>query len=231
LSEAAHSDGGRRVSDLRGARMDRLTRLDAPRRLNRRYSAFVRRMRVLLPVTALLLIVLAIAWPLLREQVERIRIGDGTLTADEIGNLRMVNPRYSGTTDDDRAFEIRASVATQDSPDDPLLRLENLEADLEMSNGAWLLGGAPRGLYDRDSRTIELSGGVNLFHDEGYELTTESLFVDMENEQIFSTDPVHVQGPIGEIDAEGGFEVHDDGDRVIFQGPVRMLIRKDEESS
>lgn len=210
--------------------MERLTRVDGPRRLNQRYSRFVRRMRVALPVTALLLISFAITWPLLREQVERIRIGDGTLTADEIGSLRMVNPRYSGITDDDRAFEVRATVATQDSPQDPLLRLQNPEADLEMGSGAWLLGGAPSGLYDRDARTVELFGGVNLFHDEGYELTTESLFVDMDNAQIFSTGAVHVHGPVGEIDA-AGFEVLDEGERVIFHGPVRMLIRENEESS
>ena len=73
---------------------------------------------------------------------------------------------------------------------------------------------------------LDLAGSVNLFHDKGFELRTESARVRLDAGMAEGAQPVEGQGSIGTVQAEG-FRVLDRGARVFFLGRSHMVIERE----
>ena len=69
-----------------------------------------------------------------------------------------------------------------------------------------------------------LSGGVSLYHDNGFEIHTESATMNVETKVAEGSDPVTGHGPWGTL-AGGGFRVEDEGRRVILTDGARVVIQ------
>ncbi len=196
-----------------------------PPRLSGRngYSLFVGVLKVLLPALAAGLILLVIAWPQLRPLEDSFSIGISELSLDQADNLTMLNARYQGRDDKDQLFNLTADKASQATGGDDLIELEQLKADLFTNGGAWLAVTASSGQYRQRTNMLDLAGAVSLYHDDGFELHTESAHVDLEAGTATSSDPVQGQGPFGLLTAEG-FAVVDRGQRIIFFGNSRLIL-------
>jgi lipopolysaccharide export system protein LptC len=196
-----------------------------PPRLSGRngYSLFVGFLKVLLPALAAGLILLVIAWPQLRPLKDSVSFGISGLSLDQADNLTMLNARYQGRDDKDQLFNLTADKASQISGGDDLIQLELPKADLFTTSGAWLAVTASSGEYRRQANILDLAGAVSLYHDEGFEMHTESAHVDLAAGTATGSDPVQGQGPFGLLDAEG-FSVVDRGQRIIFLGKSRLII-------
>ncbi len=192
------------------------------RRLTR-YSRMVQVLKVLLPVIALLLLILIALWPHIRPQDDRFRIGIASLGDRDAGQLGMVNPRYLGTDDIGRPYTVSADLARSDTPDAARVELEMPKADIVLEDGSWLVVTANNGLYVQESRTLDLAGSVNLFHDSGYEFRTASVDVDLADNVAVGRQPVEGQGPFGNLAAEG-FEIRDRGRTILLTGKARLMI-------
>jgi lipopolysaccharide export system protein LptC len=70
---------------------------------------------------------------------------------------------------------------------------------------------------------LDLEDGVTLFHDQGYEMKTESAKIFMSEGRVVSRRPVESQGPSGSIQSEG-LRVEDRGAVVVFTGRAHMEI-------
>ncbi len=70
---------------------------------------------------------------------------------------------------------------------------------------------------------LELNGDVTLFHDQGFELRTETARFDLEAGTARGTESVEGQGPFGTLVSEG-FRVLDRGERILFTGRSRAVI-------
>jgi len=66
-------------------------------------------------------------------------------------------------------------------------------------------------------------------HDQGYELHTHDVHIDLAKDSAVGNQAVAGQGPSGELTAEG-IEVFDSGQRVIFLGRTHMLQPSNSES-
>jgi lipopolysaccharide export system protein LptC len=208
------SFGGRAASV--GRRAPRLSGRDG-------YSLFVGFLKVLLPALAAGLILLVIAWPQLRPLEDSVSIDIGGLSLDQADNLTMLNARYQGRDDKDQLFNLTADKASQATGGDDLIELELPKADLFTSSGAWLAVTAASGQYRRRANMLDLAGAVSLYHDEGFEMHTESAHVDLAAGTATGSDPVQGQGPYGLLNAEG-FSVVDKGQRIIFFGKSRLIL-------
>lgn len=173
--------------------------------------------KVALPVLAAALIGLIAVWPLFSGQSE-LRPGEGP----DAGRLEMVDARYLGTDASRRPFEVRAERADHVGSD-TVVDLTNPEAHMVLNGGRWLTVAAERGRYDQRTGRLTLEGNVNLFHDGGYEFSTEAAELDTERGIAWGNTPVDGQGPIGSIDA-GGFRVLEDGATVVFTGRARLHV-------
>ena len=196
-----------------------------PPRLSGRngYSLFVGFLKVLLPALAAGLILLVIAWPQLRPLEDSISVGIGELSLDQADNLTMLNARYQGRDDKDQLFNLTADKASQAQGGDDMIVLEEPKADLFTNSGSWLAVPASSGQYRRRANMLDLAGAVSLYHDDGFEMHTESAHVDLEAGTATGSDPVQGQGPFGLLNAEG-FSVVDRGQRVIFFGKSRLIL-------
>lgn len=198
---------------------------DQPPRFSGRngYSRFVGLMKVVLPALAAGLVVLVIAWPQLNINSDRFRLGISHLGFGQPDNLSMVNARFNGIDEKNRPFTITADLATQSSENENLIALELPKADMTLQDGAWLALSARAGQYDQDREQLALNGDVSLFHDNGFEMHTESATIDLAGGVARGEAPVEGQGAPGMIAGEG-FEVLDKGQRIIFTGKSRLLI-------
>ena len=194
-----------------------------PRRHSGLYSQFVVLMKFALPVVAIILIALVVAWPHLKTQDLRFRIGFAALKASEAEDPSMVNPRYLGTDKDNQAYTVTADLARKLSENSANVELEMPKADLALEDGTWLVLTAKQGVYGRGDKILDLQGAVVLYHDSGYEFLTEKAKIDLNTSIAAGNDPVTGQGPFGELQAEG-FRLVDKGKTIYFTGKSRVVL-------
>lgn len=211
-------------SDRRRQRFTQLSfRRERPR-YNPLYGRFVGIAKVLLPTIATAIIVLIVVWPELSEQNSRFTLGPARIDPAEDKNLRMVNARFTGVDASKRPFAVTADSADQANAKSAEIRLVAPKADILLGNGAWVALTAASGIFNREKQILELTGGVNLFHDSGYEFTTESAVLDLAAGDATGTEPVRGQGPFGQLRAEG-FRIYNRGERIEFTGKAKLVIR------
>jgi lipopolysaccharide export system protein LptC len=192
-------------------------------RIGVKYSRFVGLMKLLLPAAAGVLVLMIIIWPQFSKEREGFRLGPSKISIETAGGQKLVNARYTGTDRRDNPFTITAKTLAQRHVDDEAVELRGPTADIFLDAGAWIAVSAPKGSYRKEPRILELTGGVDLFHDDGYEFHTEKATVDLAAGVATSDTPVHGHGPFGELQSSG-FRISDGGERVQFEGKTRMLL-------
>jgi lipopolysaccharide export system protein LptC len=187
------------------------------------YGRFVALIKIVLPTIATALIVLVAVWPHLNEQKKRFQIDAAQIDPADAENLRMLQPRFNGVDDSRRPFSITANSADQSDAQSILVDLIAPEADVLLGDNTWVALTASKGVFDREKQILELSGGVNLFHDKGYEFSTSSAIFDLAAGDATGTEKVEGQGPFGRLQAEG-FRVYNRGQKVEFTGKAKLLV-------
>ncbi len=191
--------------------------------LSDRYSLFVGFMKVLLPATAAALMLMVVAWPQFTAEEEGFRLSISKLAPGQAESLTMLNARFEGLDENDQPFTVTADIATQSENDKDLVTLELPKADITLEDGAWLALTARSGEYRKEAKVLDLIGSVNLFHDKGFEMRTESARIHLNEGVAEGAQPVEGQGSIGTIQAEG-FRVLDRGARIFFLGRSHLVI-------
>jgi lipopolysaccharide export system protein LptC len=135
----------------------------------------------------------------------------------------MINPRYVGTDKNNQPFAGTSDVARQSADDRMKIDLDVPKGDIALNDGTWLMLTAETGVYARTDKTLDLVGGVTLFHDSGYELRTDSAFIDLEKGTAEGGRPVRGQGPFGDLRSEG-FILLDKGKVIYFTGKSKLVI-------
>lgn len=187
------------------------------------YSRFVNLMKFLLPAVAVGLLLLVVAWPRIQAGIDHLRLSFTRLDLTEARDLRMVNARFSGIDKSHRPYVLTADVARQMPDHNDLMALEGPKGDITLQSGAWLAITAYTGVYLTQGQLLDLFGDVKLFHDRGYELTTDTAHVDMTRGTAEGNDPVQGQGVFGDI-ASQGFRLLDHGQTIIFTGKAKLHI-------
>ncbi len=206
-----------------GTSMARLSSQPGSRRIGGNYSRFVGLMKLVLPAIAGVLILMIIVWPQFEDKPEGFRLRPSSVSLETAGGQKLVNARYTGTDRRDNPFTITAKALAQRNKDDEVVELHGPTADIFLDSGSWVAVTAPIGSYRKKVRILKLSGGVDLFHDDGYEFHTEVATVDLVDGVASSDRPVRGHGPFGRLRASG-FRILDGGERILFQGSSRLLL-------
>ncbi|WP_051609900.1 LPS export ABC transporter periplasmic protein LptC [Terasakiella pusilla] len=197
--------------------------LSQPSSFSRAYSRFVQTLKLLFPLLAVLLVVMIVIWPHLRADSKRFSIGFSNIELSEAKDPSMINARYTGTDNENQPFAVTADIARRINGDTQSILLELPKADVTLNDGSWLVLTAENGIYDRPTQYLELDGAVNLFHDSGYEMHTQTTGIDLANGSAEGHNPVVGQGPFGRIEAEG-FRLIDKGKTIIFTGKTSAKL-------
>lgn len=187
-----------------------------------RRSIFVGAMKIALPLAAVVVVGVLVAWPQIFRQEGFFRLGFSEAAVEQ-GAPTAVNVRFHGLDRHNRPYRVLADTATQDPADRSRTFLAKPSADVASGAGGWLIIGAKSGVYREDVRTLGLSGDITVFSDQGYEFHAITAAVDMAASTVSSDDKVWGQGPFGMLHANG-LRVFDGGDRIRFTNGVRVTL-------
>jgi lipopolysaccharide export system protein LptC len=187
-----------------------------------RRSAFVGAMKIALPLAAVTVVAVLVAWPQFFRPEGIFRLGFGENVV-EPGAPTAVNVRFHGLDRHDRPYRVLADTATQDPADRSRTILAKPSADVALGNGGWLIVSANSGVFHDDARTLSLAGDIVVFSDQGYEFHGNAAAVDMAASTISSDDKVWGQGPFGQLHANG-LRIMDGGERIRFIKGVRVTL-------
>ena len=219
VSESRASETSAGKVPASGAKMARRPR---PPQMERR-TRFVAAMRLILPTIAALLLAALALWSRFGFDSNSFRLAMGTFGLESLHILSMSNPHFEGLDDKKRPFGVSAARATQADRDADVIHLAAPQADITLEDGAWLTLTADSGLYRRAAQLLNLNGQVNVFHDQGYELHTRDVHIDLSKGSAVSNAPVEGQGPSGQLTAQG-MEVTDGGSHIRFLGLAHLTL-------
>ena len=200
-----------------------LARRLARRRIGASHSRFVRLMKLVLPAAAGVLVLMIVAWPQIADRPEGFQLGASSGSLLAAGQHKLVNARYTGTDRRDNPFTITARAVAQNEASADEVDLQGPTADIFLGAGTWVAVTAPIGSYRKKDQILELTGGVDMFHDDGYEFHTEVAVVDLSAGVASGDHPVRGQGPFGRL-RSNGFRILDGGQRVRFLGRSRLVL-------
>jgi lipopolysaccharide export system protein LptC len=188
---------------------------------SRRHTSIVRRLKLILPLIAVGLVVVMLAWTDMGGTIEPVRKED--VAPQTVGRNELLNPKFQSEDAKQQPYTITADRAFQESKDMDMVILDKPVADLSLKNGAWIAMEAKDGEYVQSSQKLKLKGDVKVFHDSGYELSTDEVDLDVQGQTANTTHHVSGHGPSGTIEGTGMQANGKDG-VIIFTGPARMTI-------
>jgi len=188
-------------------------------------SRLVRRLRIALPVLALVL--LAAFYFNTRSQPSDDAFLDDfktiTATAEE---LRMASPRFSGIDNRGRPFEITANAAIQNPSVKDVVQLEQPKAVQGEANETNTVT-AHSGVYRSEEKILELRDEVTLRHEVGagtYIFRSPAATVSINEEIVTSDSGVGGEAPDGQALQADRMKAYNAEGRVVLEGNVRMRI-------
>ena len=75
-----------------------------------------------------------------------------------------------------------------------------------------------------------MTGAVNLFHDSGFEVRTETAQIDLKNGAATGNAFVEGQGPFGHLSGEG-FHLLNKGKTIYFKGKSKLIFHPNVKSA
>lgn len=190
-----------------------------------RYSRIVGVLKVVLPLTALVLLSLVF---LLARTVDPTRaISTAEIDVeDRARDPRLSGAHYAGVTQDGAALTILAATARSDPEATLRLEVAGLELHLEGQDGETMLATATLGTIDRGRGTFDLREGLEIAVSPGYRLSTERLTGMLDNTLVTAPGPVQGAAPAGEITA-GNLQLRSESPQgagyvLVFGGGVRL---------
>src|SRR5215471_1771413 len=144
-----------------------------------RYSRRVALLKRMLPALGLALLVLVALWPQLGPLLESVGLGLSVIDLRDAHELRMLNPRYAGVDRFNRPYVVTSAVGRQTPSRDDLMSLERPRAEMTMRSGARVVVTASAALYQSQAQLLDLSGDVNLVHENRTRFVTSSAHGDV----------------------------------------------------
>ncbi len=133
----------------------------------------------------------------------------------------MLKPHYQGLDAHNQPYTVIADRATQVDAD--TISMDNIRADMTQQNGKWVALNAKAGVLNTQTKQLDLTGGVDLFYEGGYEMRTDHAHVDIPAGAAYGDAHVEGQGPAGTLEADS-FHVAENGRTIRFDGSVKMRL-------
>ncbi len=192
-----------------------------------RHSRRVGRLRFILPVAAMTMLIMVMVWPWLTGGYHGLIMPVfNQAIGRDADQMRMHKPRYVGRTEKQDPYEVTAASAFLDPENAERIHLDQLTAVVERADAETVHLRANQGLLDRDHKTLDLKGDLELRFGERYVFETSEASVDFGKEEmeVVGATPVTGEGPIGTLAADR-FTIRDGGSLLEFVGRVQVVYR------
>lgn len=190
----------------------------------RRRSRNVRRLKVALPVLAVLMAVALVAKSVIA-QFGAVTIDLAGMSIDN-GRLVMDNPRMAGYSGDDRPYELQADRATQALSDDDVVDLENIGAKVPIGVSDWATIAAPSGKLVKSEGKLRIDSPAVVKTTDGLVAHLESAVIDVNQGDLTTDQPVKIDLDKSRITADS-MMVTDGGSLIVFEKRVKVQIESE----
>ncbi len=136
--------------------------------------------------------------------------------------MRVTDATYRGEDSKGRPFEIKAGSAVQKSSQDPVVKLSDLMARIQMEEGPATLS-ANAGRYDMDREVVQVDGPLIFQTADGYRVEASDVAVGLKSRKLASGGAVHGQLPLGTFSA-GRIRANLEQRTVTLEGRARLHI-------
>jgi lipopolysaccharide export system protein LptC len=218
ISPSSHHDhqtGGY----LMGAASTRDRRPPTPGRIARR-RFLITLTKWVLPLAAMGLLSMIALWPEIDAATTKARLAMNHVSGEVEGG-KLIDARYNGIDERGRPYTVTAATAWQIDAQKVGLTLP--KGDITLENGTWLMLTSKQGTFVQGTNQLDLVKDVTLYRDDGMTMHTESASIDTKAGAAAGSQPVHVEGPFGVLDAQG-FAVMDKGNAIDFSGPAHVIM-------
>jgi lipopolysaccharide export system protein LptC len=136
--------------------------------------------------------------------------------------LRVTAATYRGEDSKGRPFQITAGSAVQKSSQDPVVKLNDLDARIQMEEGQATLS-ANAGRYDMDKEVVQVDGPLTFQTADGYRVEANDVAVGLKSRKLASGGAVQGQLPLGTFSA-GSIRADLEQRTVTLEGRARLHI-------
>lgn len=191
-------------------------------RPNGSHDRLVKLLRIVLPAGIGALLIFLMFAPLASPNgdVSFVLAKDSVSMAKE--RLRVTAATYRGEDSKGRPFEIKAGSAVQRSSQDPVVKLSDLMARIQMEEGPATLS-AGSGRYDMDREVVQVDGPLIFQTSDGYRVEASDVAVGLKSRQLASGGAVQGQLPLGTFTA-GRIRADLANRTVTLDGRARLHI-------
>lgn len=175
------------------------------------------RLLVILPALSAVALLGLVIWPMVTS--EKIL----TKVLKEVPDIVIENLNLTDSDSKNQPYSISAAKATRPNGVQNIFDLERPQGEITLQEGAWVAAKSLYGRYDKDKNLLWLGGDVQIFHDKGFQFTTDELQADLNDHSAWGEKPVLIQGGFGEIRGKG-FRLLDGGKVIVVNGPGTALL-------
>ena len=203
--------------------MPELTRTSRQRwaRPGTRHDTLIGALRLILPLGIAALAATLVVTPLAqRREISFVLDKNKVAMAKE--RMRVTQASYRGEDSKGQPFAINAGSAVQTSSRDPVVRLKDLSAKIELSEGPATVS-ADAGRYDMNRKIVMVDGPILFQSSDGYRLQTRDVAVGIDSRKVASGGPVDGRMPLGNFSANrmtADLETR----TVVLDGRARLRI-------
>lgn len=141
-------------------------------------------------------------------------------------SVRMVNPRYSGRTDDGLPFYLTADTAIRTLAKRNEVELTNPVLEFIREEGAEAsLVVAKTGTYDDVKKILNLQTAVDLKTDDGYNCETTHARIFARDKRIEGDERIECNGSFGVVNGNA-YEINDNYTVFIFKNGMDAIIEQ-----
>jgi len=126
----------------------------------------------------------------------------------------------TGFDKDDQPYRLTAQSVLQDEQNGDLSHLKTLTGLLRKKDDKNLQMSALRGLYNKESKILDLEGKIKIVSQDEYVAYLEKARVTLKEKRLYATVPVKVIFDRGTIRANG-VDIINNGERVLFFNGVK----------
>lgn len=198
---------------------------------HKQHSRIVGVLRVVLPLTALVLLSLVFLLARTIDPTQAIPLA-AIDVQERARDPRLSGARFAGMTDDGAALVIVTQTARSDPQAALRLEVTGLDLLIEGAGRETLTARSRNGVLDRGAGQFEMTGELELTASPGYDLRTQRLVGLLDTTRIEAPGPVSGFAPAGEISA-GNMRMQANstdqaGYVLVFGGGVRLLYQPED---
>lgn len=185
------------------------------------HSTRVRKLKIFLPLAALIVSLVFIAVSLVRAylpeniQIEGARIEDGKVV--------MERPAIAGRNKDGINYSMLAERALQDIKNPNMITLKTIKASMPVNSDVIAHVTAESADFDRQADTLKLTDPFTILMDNGLRAEFRTAFLDVKKGDLSSQDQVAIYRGGMSVVAQS-LKMTDKGSVIEFDGQVRMNI-------